>query len=140
MQLPKLILIISIPLAILLVFTSLVGILTPGFYNAETLSWLVQSVGQDIIDLFLVVPCLVITSYLAARNYGFAWMLWGGVMFYLTYTFVIFCFDVHFNKLFLLYCVELGLSAYGTLFFLLECRKRSLNGMSENNWVFKSNG
>ena len=140
MQLPKLILIITIPLATLLAFTSLVGILTPDFYNAETLNWLVQSVGQDIIDLFLVVPCLVITSFLAAKKHAFAWMLWGGVMFYLTYTFVIFCFDVHFNKLFLFYCIELGLSAYGTLFFLLECRKRSLNSASENNWIFKAGG
>jgi hypothetical protein len=112
------ILAISIPLALLVGLVSGVGWLTPGFYSLETHNWQVQSEGQDLIDLFLIVPTLLITSFLAYRKNTIATAMWGGVVFYLTYTFFLYCFDVHFNKLFILYCLCLGLSFYGLVLFL----------------------
>ncbi len=114
----KTILKLSIPLAGLVIIVSCVGLFTPEFYSAETLNWQSQSLGQDMIDLFLVVPCLILFSILAYRNKRSARVIWGGVVLYLTYTFVIYCFDIHFNKLFIIYCFCLGLSFYSFIYFL----------------------
>ena len=64
------ILIASFLLAGLVIIVSLAGILTPNFYSAETANWQAQSIGQDIVDLFAIVPCLIITSFFAYRNKG----------------------------------------------------------------------
>lgn len=112
------ILAISLPLAAIIVITSCIGLLSTDFYASETPNWQAQSIGQDMVNLFLLVPCLIISSLLAYQNKPKAALIWGGVMLYLTYTFVIYCFNIHFNKLFLGYCVSLGLSFYGLLYFL----------------------
>ncbi len=64
----KAILFLSLPLVVSMIFVSSAGILTPDFYSAETLNWQSQSIWQDMIDLFLIVPCLLVTSVLAYRN------------------------------------------------------------------------
>jgi hypothetical protein len=116
----KTILALSLPLATLIITTACVGLFTPDFYSGETPNWIAQSIGQDAIDLFLITPFLIITSILAAAKNRIAFLLWGGVNLYLIYTFVIYCFDVHFNRLFLIYCAILGLSFYSFLYFLFS--------------------
>jgi hypothetical protein len=130
----KVILVLSLPLSVLIILVSCVGLLSPGFYSAETLNWQAQSVGQDMIDLFLLVPGLLITSILSYRNNRTATMAWGAVVLYLTYTFVLYCFNVHFNKLFVLYCFCLGLSFYSFMYFLLANHK-AYKVQAENNTV-----
>jgi hypothetical protein len=131
------ILLFSLPLAALIIIVSCVGLLTPGFYSAETLNWQAQSTWQDIIDLFLIVPCLLITSILAYSNNKAAIMVWGGVVLYLTYTFVLYCFDIHFNKLFVIYCLCLGLSFYSFIYFLFRNYIVTQNGNFENKSVIR---
>jgi hypothetical protein len=115
----KIILKLSLPLGVLMIYASVVGLITPGFYAAESLNWQAQAAGQDEIDLFLVSPVLIITAMLARKNKT-AFLLWGGVNLYLTYTYVIYCFDVHFNNLFIVYCFIFGLSFYSFLYFLVS--------------------
>ncbi len=133
----KIILALSLPLIILIIIVSCVGLSTPGFYSTETLNWQAQSIGQDMIDLFLITPCLLITSILSYRNNRTAIMIWGGVVLYLTYTFVIYCFDIHFNKLFVLYCVCLGLSFYSLMYFLFTHHKENSKEYFENKPVVR---
>lgn len=116
----RVILALSLPLGALTIIVSLTGLLTPGFYSAETSNWQAQSLGQDTVDLFLIVPCLWITALLIYRNKRNVLGLWGGVVLYLTYTFVLYCFEVHFNRVFLFYCLCLGLSFYSFLYFLFS--------------------
>jgi hypothetical protein len=47
---------LSLPLCVLIIIVSCVGLLTPYFYSKETLNWQTQSIGQDMIDLFLMTP------------------------------------------------------------------------------------
>lgn len=136
----KIVLFLSLPLAILIIITSSIGIFTPDFYSKETFNWQVQSRGQDIVDLFLIVPLLLITSGLAFRNNRIALLIWGGVTLYLTYTFIIFCFNVHFNKLFYLYCLELGLSFYSFMFFLFICPKNEFSGQFKKSFIINLTG
>jgi hypothetical protein len=111
---------LSLPLATLIITAACVGLFTPDFYSRETPNWIAQAIGQDAIDLFLIAPFLIITSILAAAKNRIAFLLWGGLNLYLIYTFVIYCFDVHFNKLFVIYCIILGLSFYSFLYFLFS--------------------
>jgi len=114
----KTVLALSLPLSLLVTVGSCVGLLTEHFYGRETPNWQAQSLGQDMVDLFLIVPCLLATAVSAYRGSRAAKLVWGGVVLYLAYTFAIYCFDVHFNKLFLLYCACFGLSVYSVIYFL----------------------
>jgi hypothetical protein len=117
---------ISLPVFILLVLVSSTSIFISDFYIKETLNWQVQSIGQDIINLLLVAPLFVVVSVLAYAGNQVAVSLWGGLVFYLTYTFTIYCFDLHFNQLFIFYCFILGLSFYSSLYFLfLKTNKKA---------------
>ena len=107
---------LSVPTLLLLTAVSIAGICLPGIYK-ETPNWKVQAQGQDVIDLILIVPSLLIAVVLTKKNHRFGLPLWGGTMSYLIYTFVIYCFAVHFNLLFVPYCLILGLSFYSMVCF-----------------------
>lgn len=109
---------ISLLLSVLIAAVSITGISNPGIYNAETHDWKMQAMGQDYIDLFLVVPVLLFTGFFVYRKARDAFLVWGGVIIYILYTFIIYCFSVHFNTLFVVYCLILGISFYKFLWFL----------------------
>lgn len=88
------------------------GLFTQDSYAAETRNWQVQGIAQDMADLFMAVPLLLIALAGAWRGKRFFVFLLGGVLLFLAYSFAIYCFSVHFNKIFLLYCLVLGLSVY----------------------------
>ena len=112
------ILYLAVPLVISILYTSSVGLFTAEFYSRETLNWQTQSIGQDMMDLFLIAPVLLTSSILAWKGNKIGTLLWAGTNLYLIYTFCIFCFDVHFNSLFIFYCINLGLSFYSFLYFI----------------------
>lgn len=110
---------LSLILALLIIITSGPSLFSSNFYSKETSNWGTQSIGQDGIDLFLIAPLLIITSVFFYRKRT-ALLLWSGILFYLIYTYVIYCFTLHFNKFFISYCVILGLSFYLFQYFLLS--------------------
>lgn len=112
------VLLFSVPLILLLGTASLIGLLHPQIYSRETPDWLAQSVGQDAVDLFLVLPVLSLASLYTYRKERLAVPLWGGSLLYLIYTFTIYCFNVHFNQLFIVYWLTLGFSFYGFVYFM----------------------
>lgn len=120
MRREKLLLSLSLPLAGLLAFTSAVGLWYPSIYAAATPNWTFQTIGQDGVDLFLIVPVLIISSFYSRNGNRLALAVWGGTNMYLIYTFIIYCFDVRFNSLFLFYCFILGLASFSTGLFLYE--------------------
>lgn len=109
---------LSFSLAILVAVSAFVGLSSPGFYARETLNWQAQSEGQDMADLFLATPALLLTAAGAYLKRKGALLAWAGAVAYLLYTFLIYCFSVHFNSLFLVYCFALGLSFYSLLWFI----------------------
>jgi hypothetical protein len=118
-------LLLSVPLIVLITLSSWIGFFSADFYSLETFNWQMQSLGQDMINLFLIVPILITTSFFACRNSRVAMLLRGGTLLYLIYTFFIFSFNIHFNKLFIIYCLILGLSVYSFLYFIY-LQRRSL--------------
>src|SRR5690349_865282 len=128
-------LILSVILAVLIVLASLIGISSVNFYQAESFNWQVQSVGQDAIDLTIIAPVLTITAFLRYRGFAWAGMIWAGVISYIIYTFTIYCFAVHFNKLFLVYCLILGISFYSLIYFICSQYSELTNQVSMNTTV-----
>lgn len=107
---------LSIFLSSLIIFASATGLFILEFYSMETPSWQIQSVGQDVINLFVIVPLLIITATACTRDNKTACYCWTGTILYLVYTYAIYCFDIHFNYLFIIYCFILGLSFYSFLY------------------------
>lgn len=117
---------LSLPLAIALIIVSAIGYTTPDLYHQETLNWQIQSRGQDIIDLFLIAPILLLSTYMSIRSNKWWISIWAATIVYLIYSFLIFCFSVHFNFLFPVYCLILGLSFYSILYYIIILRKLTL--------------
>lgn len=99
----------------LIVIVSICGLVVPRMYANELFAWRQQATGQDLLDLCLICPALLLSTIGVCRksNAGLAW--WIGINIYLAYTFAIYCFTIHFNVLFLLYCAVLGLSFYSAI-------------------------
>jgi len=115
------------------------GLFSRDLYMAETHNWKVQAVGQDMIDLLLIVPCLIATSFISFYRKT-AFLLWGGVVMYLAYTFTIYCFDTHFNQMFVVYCMITGLSFYSTLYYLYAVASEKISEFSKRKRIVKIAG
>ncbi len=105
----------TLPTVLLVLVTSLGGLLYQSTYARETSVWVAQAIGQDIIDLVILVPVLLISAFLARAGKRSAFFVWLGAMMYTAYTFVIYSFGLHFNTLFLVYCSTLGLAIYAII-------------------------
>lgn len=114
----------------LIAIVSLGGLLNNNLYTRETHNWFVQCIAQDAIDLFFIVPLLMISTVFMFRG-SLKWTyIWLGTMLYNFYSFILYCFIVHFNVLFLLYCAILGLTFYTVLLFIISVDKIILNKIS----------
>lgn len=60
---------------------------------------------------------LLFTGLAAPGKRLYATLLWAGAMLYVVYTYLVYCFSVHFNNLFISYCLVLGLSFYAMVYF-----------------------
>ena len=125
----KILTVMSVILALSLVLVSYFGAFAPATYERDSTSMAVQGMGQDLVDLFLVVPVFLISLVLFQRGSRLAAFVYGGSLFYILYSFFIYAFGVNFNSLFLLYCLVLGLSLYSFILILVE-----LSRMDVENW------
>jgi hypothetical protein len=121
--------ILSLLLALSLAAVSICGAFFGGTYERETASLAAQGVGQDLVDLFLVLPLLILSLVFIRKNSRAALFLFGGGVLYTLYSFIIYSFGIHFNFLFLLYCATLGLSLYLSILFLIN-----VNGLDVEGW------
>src|SRR5881275_1920578 len=113
--------------ALLVLLASASGILLKSIYARETLSWAVQGIGQDIVNIVAVVV-LFIAVYFVNKGSVKAFLVWSGFLLYLIYAYVIYAFDVHFNRLFLVYVAILGLSFYALVGSAIRLHLESLQG------------
>ncbi len=108
----------TVAIAILLAVTALVGILQPETYAKETLYAGAGAIGSDLVNLFLVVPVLLISGIRGYRGSVAARLVWLGTQGYLLYNLVLYAFGVHFNVLTLAYWATLSFCLYATIFSL----------------------
>lgn len=99
--------------AALLVVVSLGGLLLPATYARETPSWALQAIAQDWFDLAVAAPVLAISAALAVIGARRARFVLCGALAFAVYTLAIYCFAVHLNALFLVYCAAFGAASFG---------------------------
>jgi hypothetical protein len=104
--------ILTILIAIFLAIASVAGSFFPGTYERDSASMAAQGAGQDLVNLFLGVPLLLVSFVFTTRGKRTWTLIYAGVLSYIMYSFIIYCFGVYFNRFFLVYCATLGLSLY----------------------------
>lgn len=120
---------LTIIIVILIATCSSIGIWHEQLYTKETIDWLSQCIGQDISNLFIVSPILLISAFYDSKGNKTAKIIWIGTMMTNIYSYTIYSFSVHFNFLFHVYCLILGLSIFSVMIFFI-------NHINENfkNW------
>ena len=122
---------LTILLAISLALASIAGAFFPETYVRDSPSMGAQGVGQDLVDLFLAVPLLLISFFYLSRGSRLAILIYGGTVGYIMYSFIIYCFGVHFNQFFLLYCLTLSLSLFAFILLISELRQMQVESWFE---------
>lgn len=118
--------ILTILLALSLSLVSIAGAFFPSTYERDSVSLAAQGAGQDLVDLFVGVPLLLVTFLLASRGNRKAALIYAGTLAYIMYSFVIYCFGIYFNQFFLLYCLTLSLSLYAFILVFSDLKRQNI--------------
>lgn len=79
-------------------------------YGREVTVFVQQAVAQDVVDLVVVGPALLVLAAGVLRGSDRAWLLWLGALAFTVYNYVIYAFTIHVGRLSLLWMAVLGLS------------------------------
>ncbi|MEE4197912.1 MAG: hypothetical protein V2I54_09715 [Bacteroidales bacterium] len=127
-------------LAVSLTVVSYLGAFYPLTYVRDSASMGAQGIGQDLVDLFFVVPVLLISLWAGLKNNRMGLFVLAGTLFYILYSFIIYAFGVHFNQLFLLYCSTLGLSVFAFWVLMLELNHQDIKSWFNPSGITKTIG
>jgi hypothetical protein len=94
---------------------SLIDLLYPPIFLNETASAKAQVIGQDLINIILGIPALIIAMNRSKRGSYKARTIWLGLLAYFAYTFLSYALIFELNPGFLAYTAAFGLSLYATL-------------------------
>ncbi len=126
---------ITYSLAFFVGISSALGLFFPGTYSREQLFYAAQGIGQDAINLILVVPILVACTFYALRGSRRALLWLGGPILYSLYSYILYAFTLHFNQLFLLYCTTLGLSFFAFIHWFFVAQTQ-VTQIKISQWTF----
>ena len=95
---------------------SIVGLVAAQrIYGRETTGFIDQAVAQDVVNLAVVAPLIVVLGIRARRGSVRAYTCWLGCLAFTAYSYAIYAFSIHFGSLFLAWLAVLGLSFYALL-------------------------
>jgi hypothetical protein len=106
---------LSIAAALLAAAGSVIGLAVDRIYAGLTPAFLPQALAQDVANLALASPALLILAVLALRGSLRAYLLWLGVLTFTVYNYVIYTFSIPFGPLFLLWVAVLGMCIYALI-------------------------
>jgi lysylphosphatidylglycerol synthetase-like protein (DUF2156 family) len=109
---------LSIPLLLCMGFASWMGLFDDTIYQRELPSLAAQGIGQDFVNLFVGGPILLVALLFMNRGSKTASWIFGGMVFYYLYSYIIYTFGIRHNNLFLVYCATLALSTYIFVFWV----------------------
>jgi len=131
---------LSAPLGVLGMIAAAVGAFVPEVYRGMTANWAQQTFAQDLADLFVGFPLLLVLAFFAARGSAPALVAWLGVLIATVYTYVIYAFDAPFGHLYLANVVLLGLSGWSFGGALTGIDRRALRERSDDGAPRRSTG
>lgn len=108
---------LSLAAALIAALGSLVGVLAADrIYGQETVALADASAAQDMVNLVIVSPLVVVLAVWASRGGSpRALVCWLGCLAFTAYNYAIYAFSIHFGPLFLAWVAVLGLSVYALL-------------------------
>lgn len=106
---------LSIAAALLAATGSVIALAMRSVYAGLTPAFLPQALAQDVANLALASPALLILAALALRSSLRAYLLWLGVLTFTVYNYFIYAFSIPFGPLFLLWVAVLGLCLYAMI-------------------------
>lgn len=124
---------LSLAATVLMGASNTAGVFLPGTYARETPSWATQGIGQDIANLFCVLPAMLIGLRFAFRGSVRATLVWLGLLIYIVYSYVLYAFFLHFGPWFLVYVGVLGLSAYALFGAVIHINLENISRALGNN-------
>jgi hypothetical protein len=74
-----------------------------------------QAIAQDLVNLFVVAPALIVLAIGALRGSLPAYLAWLGVLVFTVYNYVIYAFAIRFGPLFLVWVGVLGVAVFALL-------------------------
>jgi hypothetical protein len=117
----------SIAAAVIAAAGSIVGLAASGgIYGRETAAFLDQAIAQDIVNIAVVSPAIIVSALLARRGSLTAWLAWLGAVAFTVYNYVIYTLSIHAGPLFLAWVAVLGLSLYALIGDLVALDPRSV--------------
>jgi len=105
------------------------GTWLPFVYVHETASWAAQGKGQDLVNLVVVLPAMLIALYAASAGSLRAVFVVLGLLIYVMYSYVLYAFFVHFNLLFPVYVATLGTSFWALVGIVLDVRNDQIRAL-----------
>ncbi|MEL6591640.1 MAG: hypothetical protein AAFQ68_16230 [Bacteroidota bacterium] len=114
----KVIKFLTLSLLLLLAIVGYCGAFVNNTYRLDAATMIPIWQGKDMVHLLIMLPLMGFSLRQMHRQRSGWMLLFGGMIFTLLYHFFAYAFAVHFNDLFLLYCLILGLSFYLFVFFL----------------------
>ena len=106
----------SIAAAVIAAAGSIVGLAAVGsIYGRETAAFVDQAIAQDIVNIAVVSPAIIVSALLARRGSLTAYLAWLGAMAFTVYNYVIYTLSIHAGPLFLAWVAVLGLSLYALI-------------------------
>lgn len=106
---------LSVLAAALAMAGSVITLLSQQLYDGLTPAFLQQALAQDLVNLLIVSPAMVVLAALALRGSSRAFLLWLGTLLFTAYNYVIYAVGIPFGPLFLLWVAVLGLALFALL-------------------------
>jgi hypothetical protein len=102
--------------ALLSAVGSVVGLIFGAdIYHLETADLADTAQAQDLVNLLLVAPLVLVLGLRARRGHLAAYLGWLGCLTFILCNYAIYAFSIHFGPLFLLWVGVLGLSIFALL-------------------------
>ncbi|MCB2179539.1 hypothetical protein KQH54_00285 [bacterium] len=106
-------------IALLMVVESVVGIaFRARVYPTDELAE--SFLTNDVINLLVGLPVLLVVMWLSRRDRLVGWLLWPGALFYVTYNYLIYLFSMPLNAFYLFFPLIVGLSVWGVFRLLRQ--------------------
>jgi hypothetical protein len=103
--------VLTLGIAFVMVVASIAGVVYPNvIYPTDEL--LRSFVANDVVNLFLGLPILLGSMWLARRGRLIGLLFWPGALFYVLYNYIVYVFGMPFNVVFPLYLTLVASSAY----------------------------